>query len=184
MTIEETASKVMELLAAAPRGLPIAAMRGAMGLRITAAGDALRRLIARGMIVRLGGDSGTRYTRYCTPQHESSAIAAIAAERLSVRVARQKRADDVRRAKLPDQKPKVVKAKAVRVEPKPQPATPAKPGVKISKAKWIDDGPADFSRARHQKCKSGKDHRHTFDGEPGRHVDATQARPWARAVAP
>ena len=41
---------------------------------------------------------------------------------------------------------------------------------------------ADDSRAKVTVCPSGLDHRHTFTGTPGRHVDSSQCRPWAAAA--
>jgi hypothetical protein len=60
--------------------------------------------------------------------------------------------------------------------------TVVKPQAKPAPTAPLATTAADFSRAKVTVCPSGLDHRHTFTGTPGRHVDSSQCRPWAAAA--
>lgn len=170
MTIADNAAQVLALLEAERCGLSTTGLVKATGKTPGSLWRAIDSLVGSGQVVRVGL-LGCVYSRYTVIRHKDSALAAIDADRAATKAARNTRA----RGRYAERHPGGRAAAGKRTS-----------GTKIPRRAWDENTPVDESRAIRSSDGGGRDMRHTFDparhGEPGRHVDSAQARPWAKAV--
>lgn len=148
-------------------GLSAVEIAQASGLHASRVRSTLPWMVAHHQITRFGG---SWQSKYASLRHKDSALAeAVKSKAASAMAAKEK-------------------VKAARHLAAPKHAAVARPGVvapapkvrgtSISSSKWRTGTPVDDSRAIWTRDERTHAPRHAFTGEPGRHVDASQARPW------